>query len=311
MELQFLGTGAAAPTSERNTSALAIRPAQCSDWLLFDCGEATQQQIMKSQVSLGKISHCFISHMHGDHWFGLPGLLNTRQLIGLEEPLQVYGPEGLADVMRAIYKASGSYADKLAISPWESGILVDQTTYQVSACPVSHDVPCMAFILQTPDLPGVFDVEKARAAGIPEGPLYGRLQQGELISWQGRDYAGEDFLGPVRKGLNVIISGDNDQPEALREKVAECDLWIHEATHTEVTMAAIKQKVSHSTAAAVARVAEEAGCPNLILTHLSPRFQDPAAICDEMQGYYSGNGFVAADFDRFHLHSDGLTLVSS
>ncbi|MCJ8330991.1 MAG: ribonuclease Z [Lentisphaeria bacterium] len=313
MEIQFLGTSAATPARNRNLTALALRPDQHKDWYLFDCGEATQHQIMKSQFSLAKLSKIFISHLHGDHWYGLPGLLNTRSLYGMSEPLQIYGPQGIEEALRTILRFSGANPsfpiDFIEIT--ESGLVYENDSETISARALSHDLPCYAYIFEECERLGEIDAEALKRDGLQPGPLYGDLKAGKTVESDGKTYNPSDYMGATQKGAKVIVSGDNDSPDLLADDVTDLTLLIHEATHTEESMAKLDYQSRHSTAAKVSSFAEEANIPALILTHISPRFETDAEIIAEAKKHYSGNLHVAADFMRLTISKNVLTIHQS
>lgn len=321
MEFHFLGTSAGSPTLERNVTALGLQIQQRKDWYLFDCGEGTQQRLLRSTLSPVRLSRIFITHLHGDHCYGLPGLISSRGLLGAKTPLEIYGPKGLKEMLEVTFRCSymrPSFECKVTEFSKGGEILIDDEQETVEVVKLSHDVPSYAFVLTEKDRPGVFDVEKAKEAGIKPGPLFGRLKKGETVCLEdGREFCGLDFVGEPQKGRKIIVSGDNDKPSLLAEHLKEADLFIHEATHTEEAAANLSFKSRHSTAKLVCEAASEAGLPNLILTHFSPRFSlrtkgegSMDKIVDEAKQFFTGNLQFAQDFDIYGLDRQGrLSLV--
>lgn len=316
MKLTFLGTSAGCPTKTRNVSAVAVSFDQRSDWVLIDCGEATQHQLLRVPLSLARLSRIFITHLHGDHCYGLPGLLGTRTMQGIGSPLEITGPKGLKAYLSSVLKVTGqhvSYPLRL-IELDGPGTFLESELESVAAVPVAHDIPCFAFVFREADKTGAFRVDQARALGVPEGPLFGRLKRGEIVTLEnGRRIDGSTLVGPPTRGRRILICGDNDQPAILHDHLADIDLLVHEATFTEKTKAAIQHSVRHATADRVARAAQAAGVPNLILTHFSPRYPNhsPSAELEslddlkaEATARFSGRLFLARDFDQFILHPD-------
>ena len=321
MRFQFLGTSAGTPTRARNVTALAMGFDQGSDWYLFDCGEATQQQILHTNYSLARLSRIFITHLHGDHIFGLPGMLASRSLAGSgSRPLELFGPKGIREYIETNLRLSHSRMGyDLAIHEYtQAGELIKDKAHSVHTVRLSHDIPSFAYVVTEADRSGEFDAEKAKASGIPAGPLFGDLSRGETITLpDGRKFDGRKFTGPTRKGRKVIIGGDNDAPDLLSDDLTNADLLIHEATLTEPVKAGLKFDARHSTAKDVARAAEKCGLSNLILTHISARFAPVASeseltidnIKTEARAYFSGQIYIAEDFAEYYLDRSGILAV--
>jgi len=322
MKLQFLGTSAGSPTRTRNVTALALGFDQGQGWYLFDCGEATQHQLQKSPFSLGRLSKIFITHLHGDHIFGLPGLLTSRSMAGsAKTPIRLYGPKGIKEFLETSLRLSASHITyPLEITEFsKAGELYSDTRETIETVRLSHDVPSFAYVVREAERPGPFDIDKARAAGVPSGPLLGRLHKGETVELDdGRKLAGSDFSGPPRPGRTIIIGGDNDDPSLLAEHLRSADLFIHEATLTEPVKAGLSFLARHSTAADVAKAASTAGLSNLILTHISARFRfEPketgrsvVELEKEARTHFDGTLYLAKDLDMFALSRDGeLTVI--
>ena len=315
MQIHFLGTSAGTPTVERNVTSIALQPEGRSEWYMVDCGEGTQQQLLRSPLSLPKLTKIFITHLHGDHCYGLPGLLSSRGLMQASEPLDIYGPRGLKPMLEAMLKYS--YVRpmyKLRIHEFnESSELYDDVNEKVKTVKLSHDVPSYAYVIQEQDFAGAFDIDKAKAAGIPPGPDYGRLKNGETVTLEdGRIFSGAEFVSDPINGRKIIIAGDNDSAELLANDMADADVMIHEATHTIEAAAGLSFKSRHSTAASVCEIAKNVGLANLILTHFSPRFhlrpQNGRSgmddIADEVKAHYDGSWHLARDFDQYKLGRD-------
>ena len=321
MEFHFLGTSAGSPTLERNVTALGLQIQQRKDWYLFDCGEGTQQRLLRSTLSPVRLSRIFITHLHGDHCYGLPGLISSRGLLGAQEPLTIYGPKGIKEMLEVTFRCSymrPSFDCKVIEFHKGDEVLIDDEHEKVEVVKLSHDVPSYAFVLTEKDRPGVFQADKARAAGVTPGPLFGRLKKGETITLEdGSEVNGLDFVGDPQKGRKIIVSGDNDKPSLLAEHLAEVDLFIHEATHTEEAAANLSFKSRHSTAKVVCEEATKAELPNLILTHFSPRFSlrskgegSMDKVMDEAKSFFTGNLQFAQDFDIYGLDRQGkLSLI--
>jgi len=305
VELTFLGTSAGVPTRRRNVSALALRPGQRSRWVLFDCGEATQHQIMKSSLSLFMLERIFITHLHGDHIYGIFGLLASRGMLRAEGPLEIYGPEGLREMIETVMRLSQLHLPfELSITeisaPWRK----DFGPYRIDAVALSHSIPCYGYCLSEAPRPGRFDPERARRLGIPEGPLYGALQRGESVTLPGgRHIDPSEVLGPSRPGIRVLIGGDNDRPE-LFAPCTPADLMIHEATYTQADFDKLPVKFRHTTARALGIAAQRMGIPRLVATHFSPRYDSQnrlEEIRKEIQAHYRGEVILAEDLMQLKL----------
>jgi len=317
MELCFFGTSAGMPTPHRNSAGVGLRFAQSRQWYLFDCGEGTQHQIMRSQYAMPRIAAIFISHLHGDHVYGLPGLLSTRHLLGADPAVRIVGPPGLRRFVTEVLAASHSGLHRsvqIEEAPAEGGELAPLDEARVTAVPVAHGVPCMAYLLQEPPRTGRFDIEKARAEGLPPGPHFGKLKAGEAVTLpDGRVLRPEDYVGPDRPGRRVLICWDNEDPAGLMRRAGPLDLLVHEATHTRAAADNLAWLPRHTTADAVAEAARDAAVRNLLLTHFSPRFgggprrPDTPHIDDvrDAAAAFPGKLELARDLRRYQLSVDG------
>ncbi|MCS6776347.1 MAG: ribonuclease Z [Chloroherpetonaceae bacterium] len=285
MKLTFLGTSAGAPTRHRNVTAVALQLPQRSSCWLFDCGEGTQHQFLRApHLRLSQIEKVFITHMHGDHLFGLPGLLATRSMqSGCETPVTVFGPEGVGAFVRHALELSGSQLQyPLEVRTVDEGVVCEDTQVRVTCALLTHRVPSWGYAVEEHIQPGRFDVERARALGIPEGPLYGRLKSGETITLpDGRIVRGTDLTGPPRPGRKIVICGDTIFSPASVRLARGADLLVHEATHLEEDLP-LARRALHSTARMAAEVARQAGVRRLYLTHFSARYEGEGARLDAL-----------------------------
>ncbi|MDW3177976.1 MAG: ribonuclease Z [Acidimicrobiia bacterium] len=316
MELTFLGTSSGTPTMERNVTGLALRID--GHWDLFDCGEATQHQLLKTSLSLSKLRRIFISHLHGDHCFGLFGLLGSRSMDGTIAPLTIYGPPGLKAMLETVLTASSTHLaypmEIHEVSP-DGGRVIDDAAITVDAVPLTHRVTSLAWSVREGDRPGQFNVEAARAAGVPEGPMFAQLQRGESVELtNGQTVKPDRVTGPSRPGRRIVISGDNAAPAALFETTAGADVAVHEATYTEPVLATLGDDRGHSTAERVAAAAQANGVRNLVLTHFSPRYTSHgdgltiSDVRDEARQHFRGGLHLANDFDRIEISHDGSEI---
>jgi ribonuclease Z len=275
MQLTFLGTSAGVPTRTRNVTAILLQlqhPTQPGLWL-FDCGEGTQHQLLRTAFHPGKIERIFISHLHGDHLFGLPGLICSRSMAGNIQPLTIYGPQGLKEYVETSLRLSGSWTDfPLEIVEIRAGNILDDGLRQVTAYPLDHPVECYGFRVEEHDKPGALDAKRLIEAGVPFGPLFQRLKAGESITLaDGRTVNGADFLAPATPGKKIAIFGDTAPCESALEMARDVDLMVHEAT-LEAAMAEKANSRGHSSSEQTAQLAQSANVKQLIITHVSSRY---------------------------------------
>lgn len=316
MNITFLGTSSGAPCRQRNVSATAIAPERGRRWVLVDCGEATQHQLLRTALSPQQLAAVLITHIHGDHCYGLPGLLASCQLNGRTEPLTLVGPPAVWEYLQAVIRFT-----ELQISyPLEfiavtAQLSLDQAGFAITAHPLSHRVPSWGYRLQETGIQKRLDVARLRAEGVPAGPLYARLQRGEDCQLaDGRLLRSHCYTAPSRSPRTLVIGGDNDRPELLASACEGADLLIHEATYTEDVLAQVGPEPQHSCAGQVARFAQSQGLKNLILTHFSPRYRTrprtsrERGLCElevEARFYFDGQLHLAQDFDHYQLTHQG------
>jgi ribonuclease Z len=279
LRITFLGTSAGVPTRSRNVSAAALRLPQRAEVWLFDCGEATQHQIQRTDLRLSQITRIFISHLHGDHVFGLMGLIASSGLAGAAQPIRLYGPSGLRDFVQTTARLTRTLiTDALTFQTSESGTLYEDDEFIVSCQTLRHRVPAFGYRVTEKDRAGHFDVDRALALGIPEGPLYGRLKRGETITLEdGRTFNGSEFCGSDIKGRSFVYCTDTTYCPNSVALSEGADLLVHEATFADED-AHLARQSAHSTASEAARVASEARVRRLVLTHVSPRYAPGNAI---------------------------------
>jgi len=270
LTVTFLGTGAAIPSLDRNVASLAL--AREGETLLFDCGEGTQRQMMRYGVSFS-MRDVFFTHFHADHLLGLTGLVRTLGLQDRTDPLRLYGPRGARRVLEHAL-AVGIERNKFPVQIEElaAGDVISRPEYDLVAVEADHRAPSLAYVLVEHTRLGRFQPERVRELGVPEGPLWGRLHRGETVQLpDGRSVGPTDLVGPPRPGRKVAISGDTRPSRAIAEAVRGADLLIHEATFSEEEAEKAEQ-TGHSTAAAAAMLARDAGVRRLVLTHISARY---------------------------------------
>ena len=313
MKLTFLGTAAGAPTLRRNVSGIALQFDQRREWWLFDCGEGTQQQLQKTDISLAALRRVFISHLHGDHCFGLLGLLASRGLNGGTDAVDLYGPPGIADYVNSIRRTTGT---RLAY-PFEiheiadDGLVFEDEEYQLYAARVIHAGATLAFVVNEKDRAGRFKLEVAQALGIPPGPVYSRLKRGETITLDdGGVVDGAAMVDPPRKGRKLAVVCDTKDASGLLPFSHGADVAIHEATYATVDAELAKQN-AHSTAADAGRFAATTGAKQLIMTHFSPRYEQRGEglisvadlVIEAEKELGAGRVLAAKDFMRYEIKS--------
>jgi ribonuclease Z len=304
MELLFLGTGAGLPSKERNVSALALSLLQelNSIWL-FDCGEATQHQILHTSIKPRKISKIFITHLHGDHIFGLPGLLSSRSFQGGNEPCTIYGPQGIKKYIETSLEISSTHLTyPLHIVEFTEGKLFEDEKFIVDCKKLDHGIPSYGFRIIEKDKPGELLVDKLIEAGIKPGPIYREIKENSTITLDsGQIIHQVDFIGEKKSGKKIIIFGDTRHPELNKDFVAHADILVHEATygHEKHDLA---NKYFHSTTSEVAKLAKDSNIKKLVLTHVSSRYQkeDYRQLLHEAQSIFPKTA-LAKDFFRLSI----------
>jgi ribonuclease Z len=281
IRVTFLGTAASRPTVGRNVSSIALQRE--GDLMLLDCGEGTQRQMMRFGTGFG-IQAIFLTHFHADHFLGIIGLLRTMGLQGREEPLHLFGPPGGEEILRtAAHLGVERIPFPVSIRELGPGDSVPYGEYDVQAFQVRHGTPALGYALREHPRLGRFDVERARALGVPEGPLFGRLHRGEAVKVGGRVIHPSEVVGEPRPGRLVVYTGDTRPAGGTLEVARGADLLIHEATFTE-DESERAYETFHSTARGAALLAKEAEVDRLVLTHVSARYADnPAPLLGEAQ----------------------------
>jgi len=274
LKIVLLGTSSAVPTLTRGLSSTAL--IRNGDVFLFDCGEGTQLQLMRSGVKRSRIHSIFIGHLHGDHLYGIAGLLSTLHLDGRETPMNVFGPEGLRIFLNAAFRTSDlQFTFNLNVREFPRGYrgrVLDEDEFYVDALPLDHSIFCLGWRFQEKDKPGVFNLERAEELEIPRGPLYGKLQHGESITLgDGRTITPDMVLGPPRHGKSVVYCLDTQFSERSIQLADKCTALIHETTFGPDAIDMARER-KHSTMEDAARVAKEAGATSLIATHFSSRY---------------------------------------
>ena len=276
MEIIFLGTGAGKPSNRRNVSSLILNlAAEAGEYWLFDCGEATQHQMMRAPISPHRVSKVFITHLHGDHVFGLPGLLTSRSMVEKAPPLEVYGPTGIKELLETIMRLTQSYMTyDLTIHEIQTGVIFESQQFKVKTQKLRHRVPSFGFRIEEADKPGKLDMKKLRAEGISTGSVLKKLKKGEQVQLEdGRVIHGKDYVGVSAAGKIVAILGDTQPCTNACELAYQADVLVHEATFGNAFEKYARMR-GHSTAREAAQVAKDSNVKQLILTHISQRYSE-------------------------------------
>ncbi|MFD1433140.1 ribonuclease Z [Lacticaseibacillus yichunensis] len=281
MEILFLGTGAGSPSKARNVSSLALTLLdERNEVWLFDCGEGTQHQILKTAIRPRKVTKIFITHLHGDHIFGLPGFLASRANQGGEEPLTIYGPPGIERFVKtslAVTQTRLPYRLDFVLLD-RPGIILDDQTFKVTCGELAHRVPSMGFRIEEKPHPGELLVAKLQDAKVPAGPLYAKLKAGETVTLpDGRTLDGHDFIGPAQPGRTIAIFGDTRQTKEAEVLAKDATVMVHESTFGP-DEAPLARQYYHSTNIQAAKIAKAAGAHELLLNHISARYIGKAAL---------------------------------
>ena len=274
LRITFLGTGGSVPSPHRNPSAIAVRRE--SELFLFDCGEGTQQQMMRAKTGM-KITAIFITHFHADHVLGIPGLLQTLSLQGRTEPLEIYGPKGVRRFLHHLL--SLGYASKnfdVKAIELQHGDVIRRQNYEIKAFKTEHNIRSIGYVLEEAMRPGKFNRERAIELGLKPGPLFSKLQHGESVFVNGREIRPEDVLGPPRPGRKIVYTGDTRPCESVIQAAENADILIHDGSLAEAEKE-LAIEYMHSTVTEAAEVAAKANVRKLILTHISARYDDEDA----------------------------------
>jgi ribonuclease Z len=306
MQVVFLGTAGSIPTTQRALPAIAVR--RQDELMIFDCGEGVQRQMIKARVGFHKKTKIFVTHMHGDHVLGLPGIMQTMSLLNREKELEVYGPVGINAFVNAI-EQTVQFGLTFPIKVQEirkKGIVCEEKEYTVRAVHADHVVSALAYAFIEKPRPGRFNEERARNLGVSKGPLWSKLQHGGIVKLSnGRTVEPNDVLGKSRSGRKLVYTGDTRPSEAIVELSKGADLVIHEATlGDELKERAFED--GHSTPSQAAETAKRAAARRLILTHISARYKTTDSLLRQAKKVFK-NVEIAEDFMRIDLPLDNST----
>ncbi|WP_178196458.1 ribonuclease Z [Ligilactobacillus sp. Marseille-Q7487] len=305
MELEFLGTGAGSPAKFRNVTSLALKLLdEINEIWLFDCGEGTQHQILHTTIRPRKVDRIFITHLHGDHIFGLPGFLSSRSFQGAQKAdvLKIYGPKGIKQYLETSLKFSQTKLtypiEYVELTPNFAGTLFDEFRFKVTCMSLDHRISCFGYRIEEKDYPGELLIDKLKEENVAPGPIYGRLKAGETVTLEdGRVLDGKNYLGQTKKGRTITILGDTRQVSSVAQLAKNADVLVHESTFGKGE-AKIAKNYYHATCQQAASVAKEAQVKQLLLTHISARYLGAAVL--ELQNdaqQIFNNTKVVKDFD--------------
>jgi ribonuclease Z len=275
VKITFLGTSSGTPTRSRNVTGQVLSFDHGAMWLL-DCGEASQHQMMRAGISASRIERILITHLHGDHCYGLPGMLSCMAIHERRNPVELVGPVGIKEFIGTILRLSVCELPfPLRITELATDTKLDRLSgWDVSAHPISHRIPCFGYSLQETPRPGRFDLAKAKSLGIPEGPLYRQLQMGQSVNLaDGRTIAASDVCDPPRPGRHVVLLGDTVDAGGIQTAAMNCDVLVREVTY-DASHDAKAIKWGHSTSTMTGNFAATVKARHLIITHFSSRYTD-------------------------------------
>ncbi len=304
MELCFLGTGAGVPSKKRNVTSIALDLTnELNEVWLFDCGEATQHQILYTNIKPRKISKIFITHLHGDHIFGLPGLLSSRSFLDGENDLIIYGPVGIKDFIETSLQVSQSHLTyHIEIIEITDGLIFEDEHFVVEAHRLEHGVESFGFKITEADKIGELNVTKLKRDGIFPGPIYKQIKEQEVTQLKdGQLIKRSDYVGKSKVGKSITIFGDTRFDLAYAQFIKGSDVLVHEATF-EADKEDLAYDYYHSTTRQAAILAKEAQVKSLILTHISSRYQDEhlTQLLDEAKEVFP-NTVIAEDLFYYQI----------
>jgi ribonuclease Z len=316
-KLTFLGTSSGVPTKNRNVTSLAVQPGINRDWWMVDCGEATQHRLQHLSLSVHELAGICITHVHGDHTYGLPGLLASASMTGRKRPLLLIAPAPVKAWLDATLLHTELFLTFpiVHIDVDAAELVHQQPGLSITRHALSHRAPSVAYRFATDHTRWKLDVAALRARGVETGPLWGQLQAGQDVQRaDGSVLAASDFRYAEVERAVVVVGGDNDTPGLLADACAGAQVLVHEATYTEAILQKVGPGPTHSSVQGVAQFAERCGLPNLVLTHFSARYDYPGGMAElqaEARAHYTGRVFLAEDFATYELDAHGVLARTS
>ena len=311
LQFTFLGTSSGVPTLTRNVSGLAIHYCKSKDWILVDAGEGTQHRIQQAKLSLQHLKAICITHVHGDHCYGLMGLLASAGMNARKDPITLIAPKEIQQWLEVTCQFTELFLPYpihfIDVNTLTSPLQLDEHI-SIDVHHLHHRVTSYAYGFKATQTQRKLNTEVLNQLKIPKGKLWGDLQQGQNIEWNGQSILSQDVLIQNTQSVYAIVGGDNDQPELLSNACQDAALLIHETTYTQAVLDKVGAGPMHSSAKMVAEFAESIQLSNLIATHLSARYHDAQgvqSIGDEIAQYYHGNFYIADDFDQYELNMHG------
>jgi ribonuclease Z len=299
LEIYFLGTGAGMPSRDRNVTSIALKLfEERGTFWLFDCGEGTQHQILRSPLKLSKLEKVFITHLHGDHLYGLPGLLTSRSHQGVTTPLTLYGPKGIRNFVQSALSVSQAHLDyELTIEEINEGRIFQDHQFIVEVAKVDHRVDSFGYRLTEQEQAGRLRVELLNEKGVSPGPVYAEIKRGiDVTLDNGELLKAADYMEEPTPGRIVAIVGDTRICESSKKLAENADVLVHEATFAG-DLKDLAYQYYHTTSIEIAELAKECGVSALIMTHLSARYDAKGAdqLLNEARQIFP-NSYVAKDF---------------
>lgn len=285
MKLVFLGTGGSYPTPQRNVPSVALKHK--GDITLFDCGEGTQRQLMHSPLSFMKINRIFITHFHGDHFLGLPGLIQSMNMNDRERALEIYGPRGTVSLVKELAHI-GYFKPNFPLNIVELKIGAELAfeNYEIETVQPDHNVPSLTYCFKEKDKKGRFNKQKALDLGVPEGPLFSKIHSGNSVEVDEKEIKPEEIVGPPRQGRKIVYTGDTRPTCRIVEAARDADVLIHDATlDSSKSDRAVER--GHSSVTGAAKVAKKARVDKLFLVHISPRYRDVGELEKQAKEVFS------------------------
>jgi ribonuclease Z len=300
MRVIFLGTAGSVPTPKRSLPAVLVQ--RQNEHLLFDCGEGVQRQMIRAKVGFHKKMKIFVSHMHGDHVLGVPGLLQTMALMDRQRKVEIYGPEGMKRFLegtREVLQFALTFPVEIH-EVYDAGVICKEEEYAVEAAWSNHVIPSLAYAFVEKPRAGRFYPDRARALGVPEGELWSKLQHGDMVKLpDGRIVKPEEAVGAQRPGRKIVYTGDTRPFKGFAKFAAGADLVIHDATLDDA-LAENAAEDGHSTPSQAAEEAKKAKVKKLVLTHISARYPNTGLLLKQARKVFK-NAVVAKDFLELEL----------